>query len=172
MIGNNCQWHPSCSKVTSVKLAAWGQIFEHSQVDYYKLYAPPRQKKKTKQNTFLELFLNLLLPIYFLKISHGFILSLNLKVEQLHFSHISFFRGTLGKYISRYLLFINYILEKHLPVNVSQAPRKKEVLQTSYLNTESGELGRIQIYPVPFHITETQTSDNICEGYFVSECLK
>lgn len=42
--GTSFQWHPSSSKVTSVKLAAWDQNFGHSGVEYHKLYVFPKKK--------------------------------------------------------------------------------------------------------------------------------
>lgn len=95
--GTKSQWHPSSSKVTSVKLAAWDQIFGHYGVDHHKLYFFfPREKPHWT-------FLNLPLFVYFLKTSRGFIMSWSLQAEQLHHSYLSFSRGTLGKYRSRYI---------------------------------------------------------------------
>lgn len=57
--GTDCQWHPSPSNVTSVKLAAWDQNFGHSGVEYHKLYVSPQKK-------YLELFSSYsYLSIYF-----------------------------------------------------------------------------------------------------------
>lgn len=59
IFGTNCQWHPSSSKVTPVKLAAWDQIVGHCGVVYHKLYVFPHKK------CLLELFSTYLYPFIF-----------------------------------------------------------------------------------------------------------
>lgn len=68
-----CQSHPSSSKVTSVKLAAWDQSFGHSGLEYHKLYDFPSKKVSSNfsQPTpiYPFIFWKLPLVLYYLQIS-------------------------------------------------------------------------------------------------------
>lgn len=115
IFGTSCQWHPSSSKVASVKLVAWDQIFGHYGVEYHKLYIFPKN--------LLKIFSAIPYHLSFESFPLFYIILDFEKKNYCILVTLAFFKETLNKYGSKYLI-INYKLKRYLSVSVNVALRK------------------------------------------------